>query len=97
MKRIILFATLALSALTAGCSLSSTGLEPAPLCHDGKSTSIVILNSCANAPACAVCMHESASGSRSALGDACLSTKETYGADVLCVESCDECPAAEVQ
>lgn len=94
MKRIILFATIALSTLAAGCDLST---ETAPLCHDNKSNTIVILNSCASAPGCAVCMHESASGSRSNLGDACRSTKETYGADVLCVESCDACPFTEVQ
>ena len=93
----IIFATIALSALTAGCGLSIDGIDSAPLCRDTKTTTIVVLNSCSSAPGCAICMHESASGSRSALTEACTSTKETYGADVVCVENCDSCPISEVR
>lgn len=77
--------------LAAGCDPGSE-LPTVPACRDGHGYGLVI-TSCPTAPGCAACLRETANGSRAPLGEQVCRPPAAYGVDVICVESCDACPA----
>lgn len=71
-----------LGLVAAGCGTNESPTEPAPMCRDGFGYGLVMLDSCAAAPGCTVCVRESASGSRAPLNEPACAPPAAYGADV---------------